>query len=109
MMLVSDGTKILIMESVGVSNLTIMNFMATDGGIYTCNATNSAGTAAVSSDVRLGKCYFYFVFVCSSALKPGRVIPVNRVTFSPGHPGLTRIGSREKRNCSFDDVETYKR
>ena len=34
-----------------------------------------------------------------------------------GHPGptrfanysgLTRIGSREKRNCSFDDVETYK-
>ena len=49
------------------------------------------------------------------ALKPGRVI---RVTFSPGHPGLTRftiypgltrIGSREKRNCSFDDAETYKR
>ena len=41
-----------------------------------------------------------------------------RVTFSPGHPGLTRftiypgltrIESREKRNCSFDDVETYKR
>ena len=38
------------------------------------------------------------------AVKPGRVI---RVTFSPGHPGLTRftnypgltrIGSREKRN-----------
>ena len=25
------------------------------------------------------------------------------------YPGLTRIGSREKRNCSFDDVETYKR
>ena len=47
-----------------------------------------------------------------SALKPGRVI---RVTFSPGlirftiYLGLTRIGSREKRNCSFDDVETYKR
>ena len=50
-----------------------------------------------------------------SALKPGRVI---RVTFSPGHPGLTRftiypgltrIGSREKRNCLFDDVETSKR
>ena len=49
------------------------------------------------------------------ALKPGRVI---RVTFSPGHPGLTRftiypgltrIGSREKQNCSFDDMETYKR
>ena len=49
-----------------------------------------------------------------SALKPGRV---NRVTFSPGHPGLTRftnypgltrIGSREKRNCSFNNVETYK-
>ena len=37
---------------------------------------------------------------------------------SPGHPGLTRftiypgltrIGPREKRNCSFDDAETYKR
>ena len=41
-----------------------------------------------------------------SALKPGRIIRVNLVTFSPG---LTRIGSREKRNCSFDDVETYKR
>ena len=47
----------------------------------------------------------------TSALKPGRVI---RVTFSPGHPGLTRftiypgltrIGSREKQNCLFDDVE----
>ena len=40
---------------------------------------------------------------------------VIRVTFSPGltrftnYPGLTRIGPREKRNCSFDDVETYKR
>ena len=43
---------------------------------------------------------------CVSALKPGRVI---RVTFSPSHPGLTRIGSREKRNCSFDEVETYNR
>ena len=49
-----------------------------------------------------------------AALKPGRVIRVIRVTFSPGHPvltrftiypGLTRIGSREKRNCSFDDVQ----
>ena len=51
------------------------------------------------------------------ALKPGwviRVIWVIQVTFSPGHPGLTwftiypgltQIGSREKRNCSFDDVE----
>ena len=46
---------------------------------------------------------------CATALKPGRVIQVIRVTFSPGHPGLTRIGSREKRNCSFDDVETHKR
>ena len=36
-------------------------------------------------------------------IRPGRV---NRITFSPG---LTGIGSREKRNCSFDDVETYKR
>ena len=51
----------------------------------------------------------------AAALKPGRV---NRVTFSPDHPGLTRftnypgltrIGSRGKQNCSFDDVETYKR
>ena len=51
------------------------------------------------------------MLVWPAALKPGRVI---RVTFSPGHPGptrftnypgLTRIGSREKRNCSFDDVE----
>ena len=25
------------------------------------------------------------------------------------YPGLTWIGSREKRNCSFDDVETSKR
>ena len=40
-----------------------------------------------------------------TALKLGRVIRFNRVTFSPG---LTRIGSREKRNCSFDNVETYK-
>ena len=53
-----------------------------------------------------------YTFNNKSALKPGRVI---RVTFSPGltrftiYPGLTRIGSREKRNCSFDDVETYKR
>ena len=46
------------------------------------------------------------------ALKPGRVIRVNRITFSPGHqgptqftnyPGLTGIGSREKLNCSFDE------
>ena len=59
------------------------------------------------------------------ALKPGRDIRVGtsglghpgltRFTIYPGltrftiYPGLTRIGSREKRNCSFDDVETYKR
>ena len=58
------------------------------------------------------------VQTCLSALKPGRVIRVNRVTFSPGHPGpirftnypgLTQIGSCEKQNCSFDYVETYKR
>ena len=54
MMLTSDGT-ISIVESVGVSNLTIVNFTATDGGVYTCNATNSAQTEAVSSDVRLSK------------------------------------------------------
>ena len=58
-----------------------------------------------------------FVFNCRwiHAALPGRV---NRVTFSPGHPGLTRftnypgltrIGSCEKQNCSFDNVETYKR
>ena len=41
------------------------------------------------------------------ALKPGWVI---RVIFSPGHPGLTwfTIYPGLKRNCSFDDVETYK-
>ena len=67
---------------------------------------------------RLLHCYLSIVIYIHTyipALKPGRVI---RVTFSPGHPGLTRftiypgltrIGSREKRNCSFDDVETYKR
>ena len=53
-----------------------------------------------------------------AALKPGRVIQINQVTFSPGHPGptrftnypgLTRIGSREILNCSLDDVKTYKR
>ena len=52
---------------------------------------------------------------CGSALKPGRVIWVNRVTFSPGHPGpsqftnypgLTWIGSHEKLKCLFDDVGT---
>ena len=48
-------------------------------------------------------------FIPVPALKPGRVIRVIQVTFSPGHPGLTRIRSREKRNCSFDEVETYKR
>ena len=59
--------------------------------------------------------YMTCFHVCTTVLKPGRVI---QVTFSTGHPGLTRftiypgltrIGSREKRNCSFDDVETYKR
>ena len=70
--------------------------------------------------MQLGYCMHEYIIVAVvvnvvPALKPGRVI---RVTFSPGHPGLTRftnypgltrIGSREKRNCSFDDVETYKR
>ena len=62
-------------------------------------------------------CYCIVIVMCTSTLKPGhsRVI---RVTFFPGHPGLTRftnypgltrIGSREKRNCLFNDVETYKR
>ena len=30
-------------------------------------------------------------YVCTPALKPGRVIRVIRVTFSPGHPGPTRF------------------
>ena len=69
----------------------------------------------VSTENKVEDCDVAFDQYCTSALKPGRVI---RVTFSPGHPGLTqftiypgltRIGSREKRNCSFDDVETYKR
>ena len=28
-------------------------------------------------------------------------------TWFTNYSGLTWIGSREKRNCSFDDVETY--
>ena len=65
-----------------------------------------------STDLEVSICGFVMasladlIVFCDPALKPGRVI---RVTFSPGHPGLTRIGSREKRNCSFDDVETSKR
>ena len=54
--------------------------------------------------------------LCGSALKPGRVIRVGSSgSGHPGptrftnYPGLTSIGSRERRNCSFDDVETYKR
>ena len=66
-----------------------------------------AGHVTVGQSQRIG---CVEAWLCP-ALKPGRVI---RVTFSPGHPGLTRftiypgltrIGSREKRNCSFDDVE----
>ena len=57
-----------------------------------------------------GKCLLDEMEAFITALKPGRVIRVirvNRVTFSPGHPGLTRftnypgltrIESREKRN-----------
>jgi len=43
------------MESDGVSNLTITKFMITDEGVYTCNATNSAGTVAAPNDVTLSK------------------------------------------------------
>ena len=50
-------------------------------------------------------------------LKVLRVVAKDSVETGSGHPGhpgltrftiypgLTRIGSREKRNCSFDDVE----
>ena len=31
------------------------------------------------------------VYVCVTALQPGRVIRVNQVTFCPGQPGLTRF------------------
>ena len=59
MMLTSDGNKILIVESISngliVSSLTIMNFVATDGGVYTCVASTSIGTASVSSDIRLSE------------------------------------------------------
>jgi len=57
LVLTSGNAGISIMESDGVSNLTIMNFMAADGGVYTCNATNIAGTATSPNDVRLSKCY----------------------------------------------------
>ena len=40
--------------------------------------------------------------MCAGNTLPGE-------TYITVTPGLTRIGSREKRNCSFDDVETYKR
>ena len=33
----------------------------------------------------------YFSTQLRAGLKPGRVIRVTRVTFSPGHPGLTRF------------------
>ena len=52
--LTTDGT-ISIVRSGGVSNLTITNFISTDGGVYTCTATGSVGTSTVSSDVRLSK------------------------------------------------------
>ena len=49
-----------------------------------------------------GKLLVCFTSVFISVLKPGQVI---RVTFSPGP---TRIGSREKRNRSLDNMKTYK-
>ena len=59
-------------------------------------------------------CILCVVCVYVPALKPGRV---NQVTFSPGHPGLTWFTNypgltrmdHARRNCPFDDVETYKR
>ena len=54
-MLATDDT-ISIMRSGDVSNLTITNFTSTNGGVYTCNATNSAQSVSSSSDVRLSKC-----------------------------------------------------
>ena len=60
-MLTSDSTKILIVDStatgVVVSNVTIMNFIVTDGGVYTCVANNSDGMVSMSSEIRLSK-YF---------------------------------------------------
>ncbi|XP_065918563.1 hemicentin-1-like isoform X2 [Dysidea avara] len=57
MMLTSDGNKIMIVESTStgviVSSLIIMNFVATDGGVHTCVASNSVGTSSVSIDIRL--------------------------------------------------------
>ena len=59
MMLTSDGNKIMIVESTStgviVSSLIIMNFVATDGGVHTCVASNSVGTSSVSIDIRLSE------------------------------------------------------
>ena len=63
MMLTSDGSKVSIVESTStdviVSSLTIMNFVATDGGVYTCAASNSVETASVSSDIQLSEYCLY--------------------------------------------------
>ena len=55
-------------------------------------------------------------FTVSASVETGSGHPgLTRFTNYPGltrftnYPGLTRIVSREKGNCSFDDVETYKR
>ena len=53
-MLTTEGT-ISIVRLGGVSNLTITNFTSTNGGVYTCTATNGVGTSTASSDVRLSK------------------------------------------------------
>lgn len=59
MMLTSDGIKILIVEhantGVIMSNLTIVNFVTTDGGVYNCVANNSGGSVSESSDIQLSK------------------------------------------------------
>ena len=42
-------------SSMRVSTLTVVNFVATDGGNYTCSAINTVGIRGVSHDIRLSK------------------------------------------------------
>ena len=53
--------------------------------------------------VRVCVCVCVCVSVETGSGHPGHIFSgSSRFT---NYPGLTRIGSREKRNCSFDDVE----
>ena len=70
MVLTSDGNKIMIVESTStgviVSSLTVTNFVATDGGVYTCVASNSVGTSSVSSDIQPSE---YCLCMCTCTMQ----------------------------------------